>query len=197
MTHQKEKLKIPPLKTIDEIISDLDFLKYSTRKRNLAYQINYFDYLTKFLDSYHIYGSLKSSLIRQSIIVATNIIEYLLFISLRQIYGKDPKPNKFPHLVGQARRKSLVGKKLAGQLNKLNKLRDKLHPSKQEEDLDIVRFTYNELHECNYCLTILEEELSCYFKPKQVETNVKFSTYPCEDYHIIFDQCPYCGEQGY
>ena len=199
--HKKEKLNIPPLKTIREILSDLKFLKYSTRKRNLAYQIQYQDFLLKLLESYYIYGSLKNILFRQYVVTVTNIVEYLLFVSLHQIYGKAPKTHKIPRLIGQARSKKIISRELGRDLNKINDLRNRIHPSKQKNHLDINSFNKNEVQSCSNILDKLIEEVRDFFVSKKIKVNSKLPRCPYEDYHILYfldnERCPYCGKYGY
>ena len=201
MNKPKEKLNIPELPTVDLILSELDFLPYSTHKRNLAYQLQFLDFLNKLAKSYDIYGGIKKCLIRQQIVVATNIIEYLLFISLRQIYANNPKSNGLPDLIGQAKRKSLISKPMAKSLNDINNLRNKIHPSKQIVDLDLKFFTDENIDQCNSVVHSLISDLREFFIPQdiQVETLTKKCAY--ENYHLMYfldsERCPYCGEYGY
>jgi hypothetical protein len=200
MCDKKEELKLPPLKTIEDILSELDFFSYSTRIRNLAYQIQLLEFQQNLLVHYNVYGGLRNSLIRQFVIVTTNIVEYLLFISLWQIYGKDPKPNNIPKLIGQAKRKQLIERDLARDLNDINKLRLMLHPSKQLNELDVKVFNDTHIDSCMYTLHKLIAALGDYFKPKNIEVETPSFECPYEAYNAFHfldkEWCPYCWGYG-
>jgi hypothetical protein len=188
-----------PLKTIPEILSDLTFLKYSTHKRNLAYQLQYLEFKMNLLESGATYGAVRGCLIRDLVINITNVIEYLLFISLRTIYGRDPKPYQFPHLVGQAKRNNLINKILSGKLNKIAELRNKLHPSKQNVDLDIKFFTQKQVIFCLSVLDRLKLELKDFFK-RGVKVETSGFICPYEGWsQALFPNlmCPHCGGMHY
>jgi hypothetical protein len=185
-----------PLKTILEILSDLDFLKYSTRKRNLAYQLQYLEFKMNLLTSGTTYGAVRGCLMRDLVINTTNIIEYLLFISLRTIYGKDPKPCKFPHLVGQAKKNGIIRKKLSQELNKIEELRNRLHPSKQKNDLDIKFFNRSQVNSCLSALNTLKQELKYSFKSQNIKVETAGFICPYEGWsQALFPNlmCPHCG----
>lgn len=187
---------MPPLKTIKEILSDFDFLEYSTQKRNLAYQVQYLEFKTNILKSKSVYGAVRACLIRELVIAITNIIEYLLFISLKTIYGRDPKPHKFPHLVGQARANHLISRELARDLNGIDILRNKLHPSKQKVELDINCFTKKQAYNCLDALHLLKDELREFFNNRDIEVEMEEDRCPYEGYsQVLFSDfnCPYCG----
>jgi len=188
---------MPPLRTIHQIISSLDFLEYSTCKRNLAYQIQYLEFKINILRSGNIYGAVRACLMRELVITITNIMEYLLFISLRTIYGDDPRPNEFPHLVGQAKSNNLISKELAKDLIKIDKLRNKLHPSQQNKELDINSFTKGEVYSALKNLNLLEQELGESFSRRNIRVEIEEETCPYEGYsQVLFPNfhCPYCGE---
>ena len=197
----KEKLNIAPLKTVQEHLSELSFLKYSTRSRNLAYQLQLLDFISELLTSYDIYGGVKNSLIRQVVIIVTNIAEYLLFVSLRQFYGSDPNPSGFPDLVGQAKRNGLLDKELAKSLNEINDYRVKLHPSKQTSELDVKFFNEEKMELCHSILHKLVSALRDYFNPQDIQIETEDRQCNCELYHSMYflggQICPYCGEFGY
>jgi hypothetical protein len=65
MDKPKQSLNIELLKTIDDILSELNFLKYNTRTRNLAYQLQLLNFLNELVKSYDIYGGIRKCLIRQ------------------------------------------------------------------------------------------------------------------------------------
>jgi len=185
-----------PLKTIPKILSEFDFLEYSTRKRNLAYQVQYLEFKNNLLKSNSVYGAVKGCLMRDLVINITNIIEYLLFISLRAIYGRDPKSHKFPQLIGQARRNNLINKDLARDLNKVEELRNKLHPSKQKVELDINCFTTKQIYFCLSSMDILKNELRKYFNEQNVEVETTGFICPYEGWsQALFPNfiCPSCG----
>jgi len=192
---EKKKLDIPAVKTIDEILSEFHFLEYSTRKRNLAYQVQYLDFQIKLLKEYVIYGSVLNSLLRNAVISITNIIEYLLFTCLRSEYGKDPKSHKFPSLIGQAKTRNMISKNLAGDLNKINDLRNNLHPSKQKDALDVNCFDKKDANACLATMRKLKKELNDYFNRKNTKVELDNTPCPYEGHvEMLFDggQCPYC-----
>lgn len=185
-----------PLRTISEILTDFSFLKYSTRKRNLAYQLQYLDFKVELLRLKSIYGAVQACLMRDLVITITNIIEYLLFVSLGTIYGKDPKPHKFPQLVGQAKSKHLISKVLAKDLNKIDELRNKIHPSKQKAELDIACFTKKQVDFCLASLNLLKNELNEFFGKRDMQADLNKER--CSYYgwsQVLFPDfnCPYCG----
>jgi hypothetical protein len=196
----KERLNIAPLKTIQEHLSELSFLKYSTRARNLAYQLQLLDFIAELLTSYDIYGGVKNSLVRQVVIIVTNIAEYLLFASLRQFYGTDPDSSGFPDLVGQAKRNGLLDKKLAVELNKINDYRVKLHPSKQATELDVKFFDEEKMEFCRSVLHALISTLRDYFIQQAMQVETEARQCDAEVYHSTYflngEVCPYCGEFG-
>jgi hypothetical protein len=197
----KEKLNIALLKTVQEHLSKLSFLKYSTHSRNLAYQLQLLDFISELLNSYDIYGGVKNSLIRQVVIIVTNIAEYLLFASLRQFYGSDPSSSGFPDLVGQAKRNGLLDKKLARALNEINDYRIKLHPSKQTAELDVKFFNEDKMELCHSILHMLVSALRGYFIPQAIQLETEAHQCNHEAYHSMHflngEVCPYCGEFGY
>ncbi len=190
------KLFMRPLKTVQQILLELDFLEYSTRKRNLAYQVQYLEFKINLLKSRAVYGAVQGCLVRDIVINVTNIIEYLLFISLRTIYGRDPKSHKFPQLIGQAKRNNLITKTLANNLNKIEELRNKLHPSKQKAELDIICFTPRQASFCLFVMNALEDKLREYFNERNVEVETAGFNCPYEGWsQALFPSliCPCCG----
>ncbi|MFA6216416.1 MAG: hypothetical protein WDL87_02020 [Candidatus Omnitrophota bacterium] len=187
---------MPKLKTINQILTEYHFLEYSTRKRNLAYQIQYLDLKIGLLESGSYYGVIKSSLIRDLVINITNILEYLLFVSLRTLRGRDPENFRFPSLVGQAKRSGLISKDLARLLNEIVELRNNLHPSKQNKELDINCFTKKEFYLCLKALNLLKNELKEFFSKEGIKVETEDVRCPYEGYsQVLFSDfiCPYCG----
>lgn len=201
MSTQKEKLNIPALPTVAVILSEVDFLQYSTHTRNLAYQLQFVNFLNELVKSYDIYGGVRKCLIRQLVIVATNVVEYLLFVSLHQIYGDDPKSSGLPDLIGQAKRNGLIDKPLANDLNNINNLRIRLHPSKQITELDVKFFTEENMDSCNSALHRLISALREFFAPQDIQVETATEECAYEGYHAMYfldgERCPYCGEYGY
>jgi len=196
----KRKLPIGSLKTISQILSEYNFLQYGTRKRNLAYQLQYLEFKLSFLYKYKVYGSIEKIMCREIVISITNIIEYLLFVSLREIYKHDPKNHKLPSLIGQARRKDLIKQEIAKELNEIVKLRNKLHPSKQKKELDINCFTIRNVNSCMHALSTLRDELRNAFNKRRAKIILKDEVCHYEGYsQVLFDDflCPYCGEVHY
>ncbi len=196
----KKNLSIPCLSSINEILSEYDFLEYSTQKRNLAYLIQYVEFKVNILREYNIYGSVRASLLRGLIINIANIIEYLLYTSLRTSYSQELKSCKFPSLVGQARLSGLISRQLAGDLNKINTLRSHLHPSRQKQKLDHESFDQRKAKRCLLAMHNLRDELKTYFKNKDIYVETKEVKCPYEGYsHVLFRDniCPCCGELHY
>ena len=147
------------------------------------------------LRSKQVYGSIKTCLIRELIITITNIMEYFLFISLWKIYGNDPNSYKFPQLIGQAKRRNLIRRELAHSLNKVNDLRNRLHPSKQKEELDINCFTKKEAYFALDILNSLEEALNDFFCEEPIEMEEGEIQCEYEGYsQVLFPDfnCPFC-----
>lgn len=194
--HNKSILKIAPLKTIEVILSDFEFLEYGTRKRNLAYQVQYLEFKIQVLKNYSIYGSIRGAMLRDIVITVTNIMEYILFTSLCAVYGEDPKNHKFPSMIGQARRKGLISRNLAADMNKIDELRNKLHPSRQKSELDVKCFTAKDIDLCENSFNSLRNELEMYFKPRGIEVQTENETCPYKGrVELLFDDdiCLWCG----
>jgi len=190
---QKKRIFTEALKTIKDNLSEFDFLEHSTRKRNLAYQLQYLDFNMQLLREYNLYGAIEAAILRHLVIHITNIIEYLLFVSLSKVYDKDPKNHKLPSLIGQAKNKGLIDKTLASNLNGVVEIRNKLHPSKQNEELDIKCFTYKEVHLCLLSMHNLRDQLRNFFSTKNVKVETNIVECPYEG-QIGWDWCYYCGE---
>lgn len=201
MSSSKEKLNIPALRTVEELLSELGFLKYSTHTRNVTYQLQLLDFLTAVLDRCDVYGGIRNSLIRQLTIITVNIVEYLLFVSLRQVYGSDPKYGGLPDLIGQARKRELLDKSLAGDLNEVVSWRNKLHPSKQKHELDVKSFTEDNINHSNSVLHRLISALRTFFAPRDMQVETETQKCPYEAYHVMYfldgEKCPCCCEYGY
>ena len=190
MLNMKEKFKISPLKSIDIILKELDFLQYCTQKRNLSYELQYLNFLKELNDNYEIDKGLRSIFIRNIIICINNIIEYLLIISLSQIYNKSVKAiksDRVKSLIDQAKRNNIITKEFSKRLKFVNEKRNKIHPLKQIE-LDVKYFNESDLQECIDVLDLLIAKLSEFFNSKNIEVE--------EEYQDKFEDCMYCATGG-
>jgi hypothetical protein len=181
----KERFNISPLKSVETILEEFEFLQYCTQKRNLAYQIQFLEFLKELNSNYEIDRGLRSIFIRQIVICTTNIIEYLLYVTLYQEYGVVINNDRINNLIAQSKTKGLITKPLSKGLELLAKKRNKLHPKKQIE-LDAKDFDENDLQGCLDSIPLLINELSNYYKPKNEVVN-RF-------YQDGF--CPYCFPGG-
>ena len=79
-TNQKQNLNITILPTIDKIFDDdLSFLRYSTQKRNIAYQTQHLFFMKSLYEKYKMYGSVVSIFIQQVVVLIHSIIESTLY----------------------------------------------------------------------------------------------------------------------
>lgn len=171
------------VKTIQQILDELDFLDYSTYKRNLSYQIQYLNFLYDFEKKYNIYLSVRSLFMRNYLIHVVNIIEYLLVIALRQI---DSIPinsnNKSTVLISKAKRTGLISKTSAKDLSNIFIKRNKLHPKKQGNILYIQNFGDKDMRLCNNLLDDVLDSMRNYFSEMNVRIKEEFQE----------EQCSYC-----
>lgn len=193
----KNRLEIDPVRTTEEILKDFDFLPYSTRKRNMAHQVLYLDFQVKLLKAYNIYGGLKNLVARNIVLTAVNIIEYLLFLVYCQ-ENEIGKRDSLPTLIGFACKKQVIDGKLAKKLNNVNDFRNKIHPRKQDVDLDVKSFGSDEMTLCIVAMNELISKMRDFYKANDEEIGVDDERCPYEEYHHVFcqdyGQCPYCYE---
>lgn len=185
----------PELPTVDEILNQrLGFLRYSTQKRNLAYLWQFLTFLKHLFDHWPRYGSVSPSMVRQIVLTTTNMIEYLLFIAIRQT-GETPQ-GSVPPMIGQAKRLGMIDRNLARRLNTVvDNWRNRLHPNRQGTELDFHFFTEQRVSECISRVEELTSALRVHFRPNEVQTEASECYYA--DYHeLIFSPgqvCPLCG----
>jgi len=191
----KKRLEVEPVRTTKEILKDFDFLPYSTRKRNMAHQVLYLDFQVKLLKAYKIYGGLNNLVARNIILTSVNIIEHLLFWIYYQ-ENKKVRSDSLPTLIGFACKKRVIDGEFAKKLNKVIDLRNKIHPRKQSEDLDVKTFGNNEMTFCLANMNELISKMRDFYKAKDEEIGVDDERCSYEEYHHIFcqdyGQCPYC-----
>ena len=105
----KKILELNPLKTLEELQQDIDFVDYSTQRRNLAALLMLKDFFLKLEDNYLIDRGLaklyKLNLLRLNV----DVIEGLLYCALNQagISIKKSKPGA-GDLVDLAGKKKLI-----------------------------------------------------------------------------------------
>jgi hypothetical protein len=160
---------IPPLPEVGQILSDdLGFLKYSTQKRNVAYLWQFLEFQKSLFDRYYTYGSVRKSMIRSIVLTTTNIIEYLLYASVRQ-EGREAK-HSLRKLINNAATFRLIDDNLKVQLHELRELRNRIHPDNQTEELDYDSFQDSQVNWCVTLLTALKKSLADHFEPSEVLT---------------------------
>lgn len=192
---EKPAFDIPALITIQAILeSRLGFLNYSTQKRNLAYLLQFLEFQWHLFDRYRTYGSVRAMMLRQIVLTAANVIEYLLYVSVRQ-HGQKPG-HVFKNWINQAKNLRLIEDKLSEKLHEVRKWRNRLHPDSQLTQLDYNDFTDAQVHECILRLEELMRVLREHFRPEEVQT--KTSHCPNPEFHTLVlsvgDVCPYCSE---
>jgi len=192
------KLEIGGLPSINEILEQLDFLEYSTQKRNLAYRIQFQTFLLRIYQNYEMYGSVKSTFIRNFYDFTVNILEYLLWIAIRQereefIQEEDTKQQ----LRKTAKELGIISKELSDKIGKIFGKRDKIHPPKQK-DLDLTTFDESDLLECFESTEDLIEALKKYFRRKKlppISPPDDECDYCCIGGPFEYEEyCPVCGE---
>jgi len=193
----KKKLEIDPLKPIKDILEkDLGFLSYTTFKRNLAYQLQFLQFLKSLSDNYTLYGGLKNIFCRYELICITNSYEYILRAILHEKKPiRDRKKIPFTNLTSAAKKNNLITKKLEKKLNSIYNIRNKIHPEKQK-DLDVNTFTESLLNDAFSALENLQNELQKKPAPVLVPVRAKRPQRQDEcDYCILFqgEVCPGCG----
>ena len=158
---------IPRLAQVDQILSDdLGFLGYSTQKRNVAYLWQFLQFQRSLLDRYDIYGSVRKSMIRSIVLITTNIIEYLLFMSVRE-KGRQPG-HALKQWINQAASLGLIDDDLKEQLHRLRRLRSRIHPDAQTNELDYDSFDDHQVSDCVAHIATLRESLKEHFQPSGV-----------------------------
>lgn len=192
------KLEIGVLPSVSKILEQLDFLEYSTQKRNLAYRIQFQTFLLRIYQNYEMYGSIKSTFIRNFYDFTVNILEYLLWIAVAQEYKEFPREKDTKQQLRKiVIESSIISIELSDKIEKIFGKRDKIHPPKQK-DLDVTTFGETDLLECLKATEGLIASLRKYFRKKKLPP-VPPPDEEC-DYCCIGgpfeheEYCPICGE---
>lgn len=157
----KKELEIFGLQKVNEIVTSLIFLGYSTQLRNLAYQVQYIDFLAKVWNSYRLYGSISSLFLKDYTVQVATAIENLLYIGVNQIHaqaGLGLARDKFESLIKLATKYLILDSKQRGEVNRLRERRNILHPKKQFE-LDIKVFTIEQARSDRLLMTKIIQSL--------------------------------------
>lgn len=167
-TNQKQNLDIAVLPTIDKIFDDyLPFLKYSTQKRNIAYQIQHLYFMRNLYKKYKMYGSINSIFIQQAVVLVHSIIESTLYCILdKEDKLKQNRDNhiEFMQMINCAKKTnpSIISKDLFDKLNDLNDLRNHLHPQKQK-DLHAKKFLVGDINNSLETYQKFHEEIKIFY----------------------------------
>jgi len=158
------------LPTIETILTELDFLDYSTQKRNLAYRIQFVEFLKRQYSSQTLYGAVKTMFIKNFHDLVVNTAEQLLFICVEQeLYLKTGKRAGITEsLTKQELRKvacnlGVIAEETAEILKKVFGKRDVLHPSRQLK-LDTEVFTDRDMEKCIESLERTLADARAYFQ---------------------------------
>ena len=130
----KRNLEIQQLKSIDTTLgTDLDFIEYSTQKRNLAYLLQLREFLLKVDANYVINRGLASIFHFNILRINSDIIESLLFCFLVQIKAKIHKGRKAKiiRFINAAKTAGAITKNSAEKAEMVVNFRNKFHPIKQ------------------------------------------------------------------
>jgi hypothetical protein len=192
------RLDVNNLPFIDDILKKLDFLEYSTQKRNLAYRIQFQAFLSKIFQNYEMYGSVESMFISNFYDYTVNILEYLLWIAVEQEYKNFSKEKDTKQQLRKITSElGIISRGLSHKIQKIFGKRDKIHPSKQKE-LDITTFSRKDFIECFEATEDLIVSLEKYFKKKKLPPlppQEEICSYCCAGGPFEHeDICPACGE---
>lgn len=140
------ELQLGTIKSVKEILNWLEFISYSTQKRNLAYQIQYLFFTTRLWNKYRLYGSIAAIFLKDVTMHAASISENLLFIALQDIKGskyfrEQPKADRFSSLIKTAIKEKMISRELGRDIFSLADNRNTLHP-KLQSSLDIKVFSH-------------------------------------------------------
>lgn len=189
----KKNLEIGQLKKIKKILDgDLGFFVDSIYKMNLAYQVQFLQFLRQLEDNYNLYGGLKNIFYRYALICISNIYEYLLRVALLQKgLVTNRKRVNFGSLISTAKNKNLISKLLAKELSAVYNERNKIHPEKQK-NLDVITFDKKLFMRAFVGLEEILRSLRCSLRENEI--TLRSQKESC-DYCIIFsgDVCIACG----
>lgn len=131
----RKSLNIPPLDSIEVILTALQFLCYSTQKRNLAYLIQLRKLLMHIYNNYQIDRGLGTIFKYNLIRINCDIIESTLYCALttKRInpHSKSKNYPKLEHYINTAKRNNMISKRTSIQAKRVNNFRNDLHPSRQ------------------------------------------------------------------
>lgn len=168
----KKKLEIDNIKKMEDIFVEyLHFIPYSTQKRNIAYNIQHWNFMSNLYRNYSLYGSIKACFIQQMVITAHSICESLLHCVLRKEGLLGQSKNSFKKMINSAKKNkdNIISKDLYNELDKLNNKRDLLHPDKQTE-LNIKKFVAEEiLLSYQVVIDLIKELEDYYFEKNKIE----------------------------
>ncbi len=157
----RQSLSIGQLRKIEDILSDLSFLGYSTATRNLAYQIQYIEFLAKFWNAYHLYGSVSAIFLKDYTIHICAATEHLLFEGVNIIHnatGLRPAKDKLESLTRLSLKYLVISKQQKIDIDSLRDRRNLTHPGRQY-DLDTKIFTVNQAKNDRLLLTSIVASL--------------------------------------
>lgn len=133
----RKPLSIPALDTIEVILQAIEFLEYSTQKRNLAYLIQLRRLLMLIYENYKIDRGLSKVFKYNLIRINCDIMESTLYCALTTAkIDPNPRTRSHPRLeqyINAAKRYNLILKTTAERAKKVNTFRNNLHPNRQLE----------------------------------------------------------------
>lgn len=142
---QKKSIEIEPLSTVKQILDRTGFLPYSTQLRNLAYQIQLFEFLRAIHKNYKIDRGLENIYTMQICYIASIIIEHLLFCGLLASGIEfNSRHKKATALNQKAKGLGMVSKELSRDIQDFIDIRNDFHPEKQSE-LHIKKSSKNQI----------------------------------------------------
>ena len=203
----KKQLQISPLPTISEILKEFSFLEYSANVRNMAYQIQFLEFLIQLENHYNIDRGLKITFVHHIIVNVISIIEHLLCVTLlgEKTDIKFPSRGKYRFIVSKAEKNGLITQATAKQLLKLIKKRSQIHLNKNNEILLKV-LKEKDFTEAIEIMQKTQKEVSEYFHNKRARektyqyslTKFKKEDNQCAycEYAQVLDEdfCPWCGK---
>lgn len=166
--NQKQNLNITILPSVDKIFdNDLSFLRYSTQKRNIAYQIQHLFFMKSLYEKYKMYGSVVSIFIQQVIVLIHSIIESTLYCILDKegkLKQNREKHIKFITMIGYAKKANpkIISKELFSELEELDNLRNCLHPQKQK-DLHTQKFLVKDMNDSLKIYDDFQKEIKIFY----------------------------------
>jgi len=109
------------------------FIKKTSARENIAYQMQYLEFMVNLYNDYQIYLTIESLLCKNLIISISSIIEASLASILEEGYkdaGEEYNPDKnFGNLINQGFKDGLIGNGMKRRLQGLRRLRNTIHLS--------------------------------------------------------------------